>query len=204
MNHTKICKNSLSFIIPLTLLYSSSAFAQSTSLETMWANSLGAWLALSKLAQFAAVIMGFYFVIGSILKFSQLGSNPQLSPKVPIVMFLVGVALFAITPSISIIHYTMFSKAPGSVLSETAGGSSCGGFSQTAIWSVFAFIKLVGIIAFIRGWLLLNQSALGKDGVIGRGLVHIFGGVAAMNITLVANVLANTFFKDLPLKCLGI
>lgn len=197
-------KHLLKFLTLFSLITFTSFAHADGSIADMFANSKDAWIALSKLTQFIAVVIGFYLIIGSVMKFSQLGSSPQATPKQPIAMFLIGVALFAITPSISTVYVTMFSNPMQTVLVPAAGGGNCGPNTGDVMQSIFMFIKLVGIIAFIRGWLLLNQAAAGKDGMIGRGLVHIGGGVAAMNVVMVAKMLKVTFFKSLPTECFGI
>lgn len=200
MFNKKIIK---SILIVLAVFSTSFAYADG-SVADMFANSKQAWIALSKLTQFIAVIIGFYLIIGAVIKFSNLGSSPQATAKQPIFMFLIGVALFAITPSISTVYVTMFSEPMKTVLVPAGGGGNCGPNTGDVMQSIFMFIKLVGIIAFIRGWLLLNQAAAGKEGMIGRGLVHIGGGVAAMNVVVVAKMLKATFFKSLPTECFGI
>ena len=60
---------------------------------------------------------------------------------------------------------------------------------------VIYFIRLIGYIAFVRGFLLLNQAGSGQQGQqgsIGRGLTHIFGGAAAINLKEFATIIGNT------------
>jgi intracellular multiplication protein IcmC len=48
---------------------------------------------------------------------------------------------------------------------------------------VLQLIQIVGLIAFIRGWLILVKTATGQQGGgIGKGITHIIGGVLALNI----------------------
>jgi hypothetical protein len=106
-------------------------------------------------------------------------------------MFLVGVTIFSLTSALSMAQATMaMGDGPTAILMPSSGGF--GASSAAALQGVFLFIRLVGYIAFIRGWLLLNQGGQGKDGVIARGLTHIMGGVAAINVVETAKVLANT------------
>ena len=68
-----------------------------------------------------------------------------------------------------------------------------------AILGVMTFIRMVGYLAFIRGWLMLNQSAQGKDGMMTRSFTHICGGIAAINVKTTAYMLAATFAPGLPI-----
>lgn len=169
------------------------AYAQSSvTLSTMFANAQASFDALIKLVQFSAYIIGLFLVVGSIFKFSQLGSNHQMSPKTPIIMFCCGIGIFALTGTVSIMTATMaMGSGPGSILLPSS--SSLSGTTAAAMQGVLTFIRLIGYIAFIRGWFLLNQAGQGKDGVIARGLTHIAGGVGAINVVILGHILAATF-----------
>lgn len=174
------------------------AFAQLPDISAMFANGISSFDALTNLIKITSYIIGISLVINSIFKFSQLGQNQQMSPKTPIVMFFCGVGIFALTSGISIVSQSMaMGSGPGALLMPTSGG--LGVSTAQALLGVLTFIRLVGYIAFIRGWLLINQAGQGKDGALGRGLTHLFGGVAAINVTITAKILANTFAPGLPM-----
>jgi hypothetical protein len=88
-------------------------------------------------------------------------------------------------------------SGPGNILVQ--GGSGVTAQAQAAMVGVLTFIRLIGYIAFIRGWLLINQAGQGKDGTLGRGITHIFGGAAAINVQITAGILANTFAPGVPM-----
>lgn len=58
--------------------------------------------------------------------------------------------------------------------------------NQTKLYmqGVFAFIRLVGLISFVRGWLFLAALAQqgGHQNSTGKAMTHIIGGVFAYNI----------------------
>ena len=54
------------------------------------------------------------------------------------------------------------------------------------------FVQLLGVIAFVRGLLILKSIGENKDGALGRAMTHIFGGAAAMNISWAITMLANS------------
>lgn len=60
---------------------------------------------------------------------------------------------------------------------------------------IVGIIQLVGAIAFLRGWIILskasNQGA--QPGSITKGVIHIIGGVLALNITRTISIVMNTF-----------
>lgn len=184
----------LAFFVPLDAM----AQSNSLSLDSVFSNFTSSSKALTSLVAATSRIMGIYFVIAAIFKFSQLGSNQQITAKVPITMFLVGVCLFALPSGLIVVQETMSmgSSPPGDFL--VPSNATLGKFTSTGITGVLFFIRLIGYIAFVRGWLLLNQAGQGKEGTLGRGLTHIFGGVAAINAQITAQILANSIGFNLP------
>ena len=180
------------------LLIASNAHAQGAGIGEMFANFQGSAEAIIKLIKASSYIIGIFLVAGSIFKFTQLGGQSQMTIKTPIIMFLSGIGIFALTGSISVASQTLaMGDGPGSLLMPSGGGLQAS--TAAAILGVLTFIRMVGYIAFIRGWLLLNQHGQGKEGTLGRGLTHIAGGVAAINVTVTAKILANSFAPGLPM-----
>ena len=62
--------------------------------------------------------------------------------------------------------------------------------------SLSIIIQTIGLIAFIRGWVLVARSASQGQppGGTGKGLVHVFGGILAMNIVGTIQVINNTLY----------
>jgi intracellular multiplication protein IcmC len=68
-----------------------------------------------------------------------------------------------------------------------------GDFNQ--VWDVILKImKIVGFIAFVRGWYYLTRiGQQGQQGMIGKGLTHIIGGTLAYHMGATIHVLMTTF-----------
>jgi len=187
----------MTLMLTLLILFSSpDVMAQTTggrmaTIGSMFANFAESARALIKLVQASAFVVGSYLLIGSVFKMLAV-SNGKAEIKTPITMFFCGIALLSIMSSFSVISETMsMPSGPGDVL--ISGGT--GGFTaQTAaaMTGVLTFVQLLGYIAFVRGFLLLNSGGAGKEGALGRGLTHLFGGVAAINIKLTAKIIATT------------
>lgn len=81
---------------------------------------------------------------------------------------------------------TLLSYTPGSVVSAPG---------RIALDVAIRFVQLVGLWAFIWGWILLNRAhARGYDpGLGGKGLAHIVGGSLCINIVATLQGLAQTF-----------
>lgn len=180
------------------MLMTAPAFAQSANVGSMFVAFQPSVQALIKLAIAVSMIMGLVLIINSIYKLAQLGENAGQrgeSLKGPLFTFACGIALFGLMLSLRTVGETMLmGSGPGDFLLPGSSGAS--GMSQTVILAVLWFIRLVGFLALIRGFLLLNkhgQANGGQQGELGRGLTHIFGGVAAIHIDFTARILANTF-----------
>ncbi|KTD66079.1 hypothetical protein [Legionella spiritensis] len=57
-------------------------------------------------------------------------------------------------------------------------------------------IQTIGLAAFVRGWVLVARSASQGQppGGTGKGLMHVFGGILAMNIVATINIINNTLY----------
>lgn len=57
-------------------------------------------------------------------------------------------------------------------------------------------IQVIGLIAFIRGWVLIARSASQGQppGGTGKGFVHVVGGILAINIVATLEVINNTLY----------
>ncbi len=56
------------------------------------------------------------------------------------------------------------------------------------------FVQFVGLLAFIRGWMILSN--LGKQGgqpAFGKGMTHVIGGILAMNIWGTVRLFSSAF-----------
>lgn len=197
----KLHKGIILLLVMILSLAPSSSFA-APGIGDMFASGQASFEALIRLAKFSAYIIGIFLIMGSIFKFSQLGKQggQPMSPKTPAVMFFAGVGIFALTGTISIVTTTMaMGSGPGEILLNSSTGLNAQ--TAAAMKGVLTFIRLIGYVAFIRGWLMLNQAGQpnAQHGLLGRALTHIFGGVAAINVTIFAKILANTFAPGVPL-----
>lgn len=190
----------LLFSVSMTSAFAQPAQGGGTNIGSMFAAFKDSAIQISILINVAAYIIGAYLIINSIFKFIKANQQGG-SFKGAIVTFLCGVALFAITGSISMALETMaFAQAtgPGEALLAT-GTDGMSGAMQEAMTGVLTFMKMVGYLAFVRGWLLLVAAGNGKDGTLGKGLIHIFGGVALINVTFTAKLVGNTIAPGVPI-----
>jgi intracellular multiplication protein IcmC len=57
-------------------------------------------------------------------------------------------------------------------------------------------IQVIGLIAFVRGWVLIARSASQGQppGGTGKGFMHVFGGILAINIVGTLEMINNTLY----------
>lgn len=185
-------------LVLLSSVVASPAYA--ADIGSMFASFTSSAQEISKLINVAAYIIGIYLIINSIFKFTKINQQGG-SLKGAVVMFACGCSLFSITGAISIaLETASLGATPGA--GDILAPASTGGMPAAmvaAMTGVLTFIKMIGYIAFVRGWLLLNAAGNGKEGALFRGLTHIFGGVAAINVTITAKIIANTIAPGLTI-----
>lgn len=115
-------------------------------------------------------------------------------------MAVIGAALIAMPAWIDTMTQTMsLGTNTGTQLLSQAGSSSIPGMGD-AMNGILLFVKLLGHLAFFRGLLILKDYGSDKQGAgLGRGLTHLFGGAAAINIEATTALLASTFFTGISL-----
>ena len=84
----------------------------------------------------------------------------------------------------SLASATLFSSAPH-LLSVFDGHAT-----QETILGILIIIQFLGFIAMFRGvWMLNGSAQIGQQPTVGAGLVHLVGGVLALNIDVVLEIL---------------
>lgn len=184
------------FVLGALLSAPSLAFAQTApSIDTMFANFSSSSIALMNLVRWSALPIGL-FISGLALmrlkEYTESGGRVKLST--PILLAMIGATLIAFPAATNIVTETMaLGAATGTNLSRVPTGGGAPGVAE-ALKGVLLFVKLVGHIAFLRGFLILKGVAEGSQGAtIGRALTHIGGGAAAINIDTTVDFLVNTF-----------
>ncbi|MBA2651244.1 MAG: type IV secretion protein IcmC [Tatlockia sp.] len=163
-------------------------------------------LPVERLVSAAAYLIGLAFAFKAIYalktyaetKSSMSAGNSSL--KEPLIYMIVAAILIYSVTGVKIILQTTFgssslmqyapidSKIPG--IGTWFGPGSLIGRPLTII------IKVIGVIAFVRGWILIARTAsTGQPpGGTGKGLMHVIGGILAMNIVATLVIINNTIY----------
>lgn len=183
-------------------------------------DSLPQWANIDVLANLAAsmpsvqrLITGFAYVMGLFFGFKALvtlkhhGENKssmgmgERGMKEPLVyMFVAGILIYLPT-AMTMMLQTTFGQSNILAYAPIENGSSgfmssLFGGNQVIGEAVVLIIQTIGLIAFIRGWVLLVRAAGHgqQPGQATKGMVHIFGGLLAINIVLTVQIINNTLF----------
>jgi len=147
---------------------------------------------LMRLITASAYVIGMYFIIIGVVSLKHMGElrtmmSHEHTFKTPLVQLTIGTLLLYLPSSIQS-GLTTFWTAP----------NPYGYLTLQDQWSQFAYtclslIQLFGVLAFIRGLVILNQlSGHHQQGALGRGLTHIIGGIFCINIYQFAQVIMVT------------
>jgi intracellular multiplication protein IcmC len=151
------------------------------------------------------LLLSFTYIAGIALLLNgiiRLTKTAQEGPRGPtgmgtIMTFLAAGAMFSFGDMMGSFSTSLFGDAQvmtiaqigPSVISEAADRDKV----ASVIEAVMAFVTIVGFIAFIRGWFVLKAFADGHNNyTLAQGLTFLFGGVLAINLGELVNVLQNT------------
>ena len=180
----------------------STGFTTNLSLTTITSSLLS----VEQLITGGAYLMGLSFAVKAIYSMKTLAeSKSQMqqhgSLKEPLFYMLAAALLIYFPTGMQVILNTTFGEgstilAYAPIDSGISALNSLFGQSSTFGAVIALVIQVVGVIAFIRGWVLIARSASQGQppGGTGKGLAHVFGGILAMNIVGTLQVVNNTLF----------
>jgi len=178
-----------------------------TALDTL--NALYASLnGLIALVTGIAFLSGIVMIVRGVMMLKSFGQHSNMMGQRgemmgPIVYILVGSVLLYLPSALGVSFGTFFGGSSASTLTVSneeyqsmlayAGNSSSAQLQET-MKVLLGYTKLIGLVAFVRGWHIISHA--GNPGVqpgsITKGIVHLVGGILAMNVLEFANVLAGT------------
>ena len=161
---------------------------------------------IEKLITGGAYLIGLAFIFKAIFTLKQYGESKTMmshssSIKEPVVYFFVGAMLLYFPSGMSFMLASTFG-GNGNVLqyapvnSQNSSLSTLFGSGSVIGGPLTMFIQVIGLIAFVRGWILIARSASQGQppGGTGKGFMHVFGGILAINIVGTLNIINNTLY----------
>lgn len=166
------------------------------------ANSLAP---VQRLITGGAYLIGCAFLFKAIYSLKVYGEartmmSSSASVKEPVVYLMVGALLIYFPSAFSLIMQTTFNYSNvlqyAPVNSKNHALDTLFGSGSIVGRPLAMLIQVVGLIAFVRGWVLIARSASQGQppGGTGKGFVHVFGGILAVNIVGTLHLINNTLY----------
>ena len=183
-------------ILPLLLTgCSASQSAASLDFEQMVINLANTMPSLLAMVSAAAYVLGFSLVLKGIYKLKEYGEmrtsmSSQTNLWPPMITLGIGTMLIYFVSTYEMGLATIFGTAEISPIAY----SNSSGSTEALVGAVVSIMQVVGVIAFIRGLLLLNSAGNpgAQPGSIGKGITFAIGGILSINIYGTWQMLINT------------
>lgn len=190
----KDCKCVSKILLTVALLFAAPVFAGDASSAASSIQSISAEDMINRIATQIPMLMrmvtamgyviGMYFIIFSMLKFKEFGEqrtmmSSQHHLKEPVTYLVMGALLLYLPSSVQMGMSTFWAEP-----------NPYGYLEQQDQWAqfinnCFMVIQLFGVIAFIRGLVILSHTGAqggGGQGQFGKGVTHVIGGIFCINI----------------------
>ena len=179
-------------ILPILMLVAQPAHA--IGIDTMFINFEQSALGIIDLAQVVAYVIGLYLGIKSLFMFADVSRDKNKRISAPISTFVAGIVLLYLGSTLHVLTASVFTSGDNGLMAMPNGM----GQAKAVFKAIFTFISMVGLIAIIRGVLILKLAGEGKDGKFWQGITFLFGGLMAWHVTATIKILASTFGLPMP------
>lgn len=147
-------------------------------------------------------LLGSFFVLKAFFMLKKMGYKTAFmhagsSLIGPAGVLMIGIILMYTPQVLKILFLTLYGNAEVTSVSAWSGPASGGGTAakwERAIEPMIGLIQVIGLCAFIKGWVQIMKST-GENappGNLSKGLLHVFAGVLAINITGTMDVINHT------------
>lgn len=150
---------------------------------------------IKKLVFGLSYLAGFWFIMSAIQKLKALSSPNaasmgQHAGRSAIIQLLLGAVLLALPSFVKMILFSLW----GTESIMAPSGFSQGALSYSVEKAIVGLMQLLGYISVVRGLMILNKVAHQQSQeTYGKGMLHIFGGILAINIMKTIEVIKNSF-----------
>ncbi len=188
----------------VSVLTSFPAYAQQVTVtppdaQTMLQNIAQQVPELMKMVTAFGFVIGMYMIISGIMKLKHVGESRTMmshehSVFGPILMISMGAMLLYLPTAVQVGMATFWTDPnPYSYLQQKDQ------FTEF-LSDAFIIVQLVGVIAFIRGLIILSKgSGQSHQSMFAKGLTHIIGGIFCINIFQFVQVILATLGIEINL-----
>ena len=167
------------------------------------ANNLGP---VQRLITGGSYVLGIVFAFKAISTLKEYGEQRTMmssskNMKEPLIYFVVASVLLYFPSALDVALMTTFGSSTilqyAPIESNNQTINVLFGAGSTVGKPLTLIIQTVGLAAFVRGWLLIARGASGggqQQGGMGKGLVHVLGGIMAINIVQTVTIINNTIY----------
>jgi prepilin signal peptidase PulO-like enzyme (type II secretory pathway) len=168
------------------------------NLVTMFANLGGSLPPVLRMVFGFAYVLGGYYVFVALRRLWKMGNgDPHIHTESIAMGFAIAGCLIAAPTAVGADLGTFFATTHPSALQYSGPG---GPEMTTAAKAIVLFIQIVGVIAVIRGFMILRAVAHGNSrDTTAKGMTHILGGAFAANVVGAALLMGNTVGIHLPI-----
>lgn len=162
--------------------------------STMLGNLMESFPGLEDFLNLLVSLLGLIFTGQAVFKFIEV-DHGRARLLTPFMYLLAGVALWNFAGSIDTFLETMYGPSTSVHSLLSYNGSKLP--EQTAKMSkmLIMCVRLIGYAAYIKGWLIfkrIGDGSHGSDEAFSKAIIHVFAGVAAINIVETVNVASST------------
>lgn len=155
----------------------------------------------------AAYVIGLSFAVKAIVSLKSFGESRTMmggghsSVKEPLLYLFVAAIFIYFPTGFALLMNTTFGYsnvlAYAPIDSNNSTINTLFGQGSVVGRPLALILQTIGLIAFIRGWVLIAKS--GSQGQspgqgVGKGMIHVFGGILAMNIVGTLQIINNTLY----------
>lgn len=173
----------------------------SFSIDIALANLAGSFNSLVVLVRALSYIIGLTLIVRGVMMYRIFATQTLSSAQKgeiagPLVFLLVGSFLLYFPSTLATSLTSVFGDNNVAGSTELIAYKDLSGIQKwTAISDVVVkYMYLIGLIAFVRGWVILSKMGHSgaQPGSLGKGIIHVIGGVLLINIVETFNILATT------------
>ncbi len=172
----------------------------SSSTVSMLNNLANSLLPVENLVTGAAYLMGIGFAMKAVMTLKSHGEQRSSlsgvgNMKESVVYIVVAGVLLYFPSAFEALMNTTFGYSSVLAYSQSSSMAQLLGANSDVGNALTIIIQVIGLFAFVRGWILIARGASQggqSGGGMGKGLMHVFGGILAMNIVGTIQVIMNT------------
>jgi len=173
----------------------------SSGTTTVLVNLANNLLPVQKLITGAAYLIGIAFAVKALYSLKVYGEartmmSSNTSIKEPVFYFMTSAFLIFFPTGLDVILETSFGDTNILSYSESSAAQALFGGDNDLGNALVIIFQTIGLYAFVRGWVLIARAASQGQppGGTGKGLMHVFGGILAVNIVGTVEMINNTLF----------